>query len=149
MLTLLFVISFFADAKKLDQSSLKYEKAKLEIAGKVVDVEIADTSEKREHGLMDRKNLKPDTGMLFIFDQPQFLAFWMKNTKIPLSIGFFNKDKKLINALEMVPEPNTPDERLKRYPSEQAAQYALEMSVGWFNKNKITAGKDSFKFYKP
>ena len=53
-----------------------------------LNVEIADTPAKRARGLMHRRGLAPDSGMLFVFKKPQKLSFWMKDTKIPLSIAF-------------------------------------------------------------
>lgn len=56
-----------------------------------VMAEVADTPESRETGLMFRDSLAPDRGMLFIFETPQRASFWMKNTRIPLSVGFIDK----------------------------------------------------------
>jgi uncharacterized membrane protein (UPF0127 family) len=121
-----------------------FKKEKITLNGKTLSVEIADNELKRERGLMFRTELKPDQGMLFIFDDVQVRGFWMMNTLIPLSIGFFDEDRKLVKALEMEPavmgEKNPPT-----YSSEKPAKYALEMSKDWMIKNKIKPGAE-FKF---
>jgi len=102
-------------------------------------VEIADTKETRNQGLMGRTALPEGHGMLFVFDSPEPLSFWMKNTLIPLSIGFFNERGQLINVEEMVPpNPTTPDKDLPTYQSKAPAKYALEMPSQWFHNHHIT-----------
>ena len=113
--------------------------AQLELGGHSIEVEIADTPRTRARGLMGRKTLEEGHGMLFVFDRPQLLSFWMKNTLIPLSVGFFDSEKRLLNTVEMeVPGPGDSD--LPSYESQGPAQYALEMPKGWFRKTKIRKG---------
>ena len=126
-------------SKKSDQDQFKFEKRKIQVGKKTVTVEIADNADLREHGLMFRDKLAENTGMLFIFDSEQSLNFWMKNTLIPLSIGFFDENKKLIDIQEMVPAVMG-DQDPKHYPSSGPAMYALEMPKGWFEHNKISRG---------
>jgi uncharacterized protein len=126
------------------QDPYKFSKGDLEIGGKTVRVEIADTDSLRERGLMFRKSLDGNTGMLFIFANEQRRNFWMKNTFIPLSIGYFDKDKKLIEVFEMTPVKSEMQMDIPAYPSTRPAQYALEMPKEWFQKNSIKAGT-SFK----
>lgn len=105
----------------------------IQLGNQTLTVEIADTNETRETGLMRRTNLPEGSGMLFIYQEPQILGFWMKNTIIPLSIGFFDKDKILINTAEM--EPHTGTARSKR-----PGMYALEVPKGWFRRHQIEPG---------
>lgn len=98
-------------------------------------MELADTPEKRSLGLMYRKRLPTGKGMLFYYAKPKLLTFWMKNTKIPLSIGFFAKDKRLVDIQQM-PLGNP----LKQYRSSIPCMYALEVPLGWFKKKKIKPG---------
>lgn len=107
-----------------------------------LDVEIANTPEKRANGLMGRLELEEGAGMLFIYDTPQILTFWMKNTLLPLSIAFFDSEKTLINMLDMEPPF---DEQYTYYKSKKAALYALEVPQGWFKKQGIRPG-DKFTF---
>ena len=132
ILALLVALSAFAEGPT-------YPKRKLQLGKKTVTVEVADTDELRSHGLMFRKKLATDQGMLFIFDENQRLTFWMKNTLIPLSIGFFDENKILVDVKEMVPAI-AGEARPKTYASEKPARYALEMPAGWFSKNGIRPG---------
>lgn len=132
-LALILSIAFNVFASDLKQLKIK-------IAEKSINVEVADNDELRMKGLMYRKSLGPDSGMLFIFPQEEILGFWMKNTLIPLSIGYFDKNKKLIKIMDM--EPASPmDLDPPKYSSDKPAQYALEVNKGWFKKNKIKLGE--------
>ena len=100
-------------------------------------MEVAKTEKERAQGLMYRTQLKKDSGMLFIFEEQRILSLWMKNTKIPLSIAYFNQEGILIDVQDMKPEKG---EALKTYPSKSPAKYALEMNIGWFQKKNIGLG---------
>jgi len=116
-----------------------FEKRQLRIGGKIITVEIADTPSKQARGLMFRKSLPKDHGMLFVFESERELSFWMKNTLIPLSIGFFDKERKLLEVQEM--SPAIAGELYPRtYKSSKPAMYALEMEKGWFSRNGIKEG---------
>jgi uncharacterized protein len=103
-------------------------------------IEIAKSEAQHEYGLMNRTKLGKDEGMLFIFDDESIRSFWMKNTLINLSIGYFDKSKKLIDIQEMTAVTSILQTEIPNYPSRGPAQYALEMPEGWFNKNKMTTG---------
>jgi uncharacterized membrane protein (UPF0127 family) len=123
-----------------------FQKKNLELGHVKIKVEIAETEEQQEKGLMFRKTLKENEGMLFVFQEEKVLTFWMKNTLIPLSIGFFDKGKKLFEVQEM--QPISPvDQKPKVYQSKKPALYALEMPKGWFSKKKIKEGL-TLKFEK-
>lgn len=121
-----------------------FQKRKIKIGPRTVVVEIADTDERRAFGLMFREKLPPDEGMLFIFDDERQRSFWMLNTLVPLSIGYFSRDKKLKEVIDMQPGV-LGAARPKTYPSQTKAMFALEMNAGWFDRNKIRPGV-SFKF---
>jgi uncharacterized membrane protein (UPF0127 family) len=113
----------------------------LKIGGATLDAEVADTPSARERGLMDRSSLSENTGMLFIFDTPQILSFWMKNTKVPLSIGFFDAQRHLLEIIDMaLPDPQAT--QLPIYRSSSLAQYALEVPLHWFQNHRISPGMD-------
>ncbi len=114
----------------------------IRIGEETLTVEIADTSETRAKGLMGREELPEGKGMLFIFDRAQRLTFWMKDTLIPLSIGFFDERKELVKILDM--DPPIGKEYI-RYRCTAPALYALEVPQGWFEKHKIEVG-DKFSF---
>lgn len=110
-------------------------------SGKKIKVEIAQTPQEKATGLMNRKTMPEDSGMLFVFPNESHLSFWMKNTFVPLTIGFFDSKMKLLETKDMEPHLGpVPDEKLPHYSSSQPAQYALEMPKGWFVKNKIKPG---------
>ena len=106
----------------------------LSIRGHRVVAEVAATMPTRTVGLMNRFSLQPDHGMLFVFNAPQPLAFWMKNTYVPLTIAFIDKDGRILNIEDMKPQTET------THPSHGPALYALEMKQGWFAGHGISAG---------
>lgn len=97
-------------------------------------IELADTSEKRELGLMHRKHLPKDQGMLFKFQSPTFASFWMKNTYIPLDIAFIDSNGKILQIESMSPLST------KSIYSNNKCKYALEVNKGWFSNNNISVG---------
>lgn len=117
----------------------EYESAKFNVGEKTITAFVADDDEKRSQGLMFIERLGNDEGMLFVFKKEQILSFWMKNTVIPLSIGFFDSKGVLIDIKEMSVPPIT-EEMPPSYQSRAPALFALEMRSGWFAKNKITNG---------
>lgn len=132
-LNLIFATNVFA-------SDISFEKVDLKVGNSKVHAQIADTEERREHGLMFVKSLGSNDGMLFVFENEQPLSFWMKNTLIPLSIGFFNAQGELVDMQEMKPAQSLMVSRPPTYPSASPAMFALEMNAGWFTKNHIDMG---------
>ena len=122
----------------------QFKKEYVQLGPKKILVEIAETNQQLEFGLMHRSSLKENQGMLFIFKNEQILSFWMKNTFIDLSIGYFDEKKTLNEVIEMKSTSLLQTE-LTSYPSRKLAMYALEMNKGWFDKNKIKL-KTKFKF---
>jgi len=98
-------------------------------------VEIADTDERRRKGLMQRQDLGQDEGMLLVFPTPRVQQIWMLNTPIPLDAGFFDADGVLLNIASM-----SPDGGRTIHASKGPAIYALEMNIGWFERNGIRSG---------
>ena len=108
---------------------------------KEIWVEVVRTPEERAQGLMGRKHLGEDEGMLFIFEKEDYHSFWMKNTLIPLSIAFIDREGKILRIADM--EPLT----LDSHPPPKPILYALEMSKGWFSTNSLQVG-DILRFSK-
>lgn len=102
---------------------------------KRIDIEIADTPYKRETGLMYRNQLGKQQGMLFIFDEEQYLAFYMKNTNISLDILYLNKDKVVVDIYE-----NTTIMDETALPSKSTAKYVLELNAGMVKEWGIDIG---------
>jgi uncharacterized membrane protein (UPF0127 family) len=115
------------------------EARRIEIEGRELNVEIADTEKLQAKGLMGRTTLNDGQGMLFIYPYSQTLSFWMKNTLIPLSIGFFDSKKVLFQILDM-PVETDPSKPRYSYRSWQIGMYALEVPMGWFQRMKIEPG---------
>jgi uncharacterized membrane protein (UPF0127 family) len=106
----------------------------LTIKGHRATAEIAATEGARTVGLMHRFSLRPDHGMLFVFDAPQPLSFWMKDTYVPLSIAFIGADGQILNIEDMAPQTE------RTHDSRGPAVFALEMKKGWFAQFGIAAG---------
>lgn len=106
----------------------------LHIQSHTVQVELACSPASQSQGLMFRKTLTKDHGMLFIFPRAQRLSFWMKNTLIPLDVAYIDEQGTLLEILAMEPETLTP------HPSKAPAKYALEMNQGWFQEHGISPG---------
>jgi len=98
-------------------------------------VEIVQDPASRQKGLMHRQSLPEDQGMLFVFEHPQYMSFWMRNTFIPLDIAFIDADGRIVDIQSMAPLDET-----KQYISAAPALYALEVNQGWFKKHGIKAG---------
>jgi len=116
-------------------------KIPLYINNKEISVEVAKTAEETTRGLMGRKDLGKDEGMLFIFETEGHHGFWMKDTYIPLSIAFIDKEGRIVRITDMKPLT------LESHLPPQPILYALEMKKGWFSKNGIKVG-DVIKFSK-
>ena len=100
----------------------------VELGGKTFRVEIAETREKQALGLMFRDSMPRNKGMIFIFPNEAPRSFWMKNTRIPLDIMYFDIDLKLVSI-----SADTPPCRVSRcpsYPSSKPAMYVLELNAG-------------------
>ena len=98
-------------------------------------VEVADTLEKQERGLMFRRSLPENEGMLFVYREPIELSFWMRNTLIPLDIAFVGADGIILNIHQAHPL----DESVL-YRSAGAAKYVIETNRGWFARHGIVPG---------
>jgi uncharacterized membrane protein (UPF0127 family) len=112
----------------------------IQVGNVKISAAVASTTAQMERGLMYRKNpLAENEGMLFTYGGDQSLSFWMKNTYIPLSIGFFNGQKKLVDVQEMAAtsevQTNPPT-----YQSKAPAMFALEMAPGWFSRHNFGIG---------
>lgn len=127
-----------AGIKAGDTAQFVYRSEKIEGVGfgsKMVKVETVDRPETVEKGLMNRDHLDENAGMLFMFPRPQVMRFWMKNTRIPLSIAFLDTRRKVLNIRDM-----EPFDIKTRHVSEGQAIYALEVNKGWFERAGVKPG---------
>ena len=100
----------------------------------LIRAEVAAESSTRAQGLMHRKSLAPNAGMLFIFDGAGIHCMWMKNTYIPLSVAFLDAEGSIINIADMQPHSE------QSHCATRPALYALEMEKGWFAQRGIKPG---------
>ena len=106
----------------------------LTVNKQTLTAEVAANDNTRTIGLMHRRMLPENRGMLFVFPYSMPLSFWMMNTFIPLSIAYLDEGGVIINITDMKPQTTDP------HPSSRPARYALEMNQGWFAKRGIKAG---------
>ena len=99
-----------------------------------IRAEVARTPDERGTGLMHRKTMPTNDGMLFQFDEAAPQCFWMKNTLLPLSIAFIDEDGTVVNIDDMKPQT------LESHCSAKPVRYVLEMNEGWFAKRGIKPG---------
>ncbi|MDR1367345.1 MAG: DUF192 domain-containing protein [Candidatus Accumulibacter sp.] len=99
-----------------------------------IEAEVAADPQGRQRGLMHRRQMPPNQGMLFVFPETGRYCMWMRNTFIPLSVAFLDENGRIINIEDM--QAKTDDNHCAARP----ARYALEMNLGWFSKKEIRAG---------
>jgi uncharacterized protein len=100
----------------------------------LIRAEVAADMATRSRGLMFRKSLAPNAGMVFVFEDASLHCMWMKNTLIPLSVAFLDESGTIINIEDMT--PHSEDTHCAKKP----ARYALEMDRGWFAGRGIKPG---------
>ena len=108
--------------------------AELTIGMYRIVAEVAATQEDRMRGLMQRKAMPQNRGMLFVFTEPQRHCMWMKNTLLPLSVAFMDESGRILNVEDM--QPQTENSHCAARP----ARFALEMNLGWFREKGLSAG---------
>ena len=98
-------------------------------------VEVADDEISQSRGLMFRKSLSENEGMLFDFKEPGIYSFWMKNTLIPLSIAFLDERGEITKI-----EAMTPNDTVRFHRSPIGTRYGLEVNEGWFKRHNVRVG---------
>ena len=129
----LFLTAFLLQAAPKPQFDLP--KATLTLGTNSLSAQIAADDPSRERGLMSRTNLAKNEAMVFVFPQPRPVAFWMKDTPVPLSIAYVGPSGRIFEIHDLKPFDETP------VPSaSQAVTYAIEVPQGWFAKHGVMAG---------
>ena len=134
---LLLVSSFVATgvpASSFAQVNKNLPVIDLTIKTSKLKAEVAADNNTRSTGLMNRFSLATDHGMIFVFAQSEPLAFWMRNTFVPLSIAYIDSKGMIVNIVDMKPQDES------THPSAGPAMFALEMKQGWFKERGIVAG---------
>ena len=99
-----------------------------------IEAEVAATQEHRMVGLMQRRSMAPNHGMLFVFTEAQRHCMWMKNTLLPLSVAFMDAEGRILNIEDMQPQTET------NHCAAKPARFALEMNLGWFKQKGFGPG---------
>ncbi len=107
----------------------------IKVGDRTVQMRIAALSSEQQRGLMFVKSMGADEGMVFVFTHPQSMGFWMRNTEIPLDIGYFDPEGELKEIYPMYPH----DEKSVSSRSKNL-QFALEMNQGWYRQNGVKPG---------
>jgi len=113
---------------------LDLPRAQLNAGMHLIDAQVALSPLQRQIGLMHRREMAPNEGMLFVFEQPAVQCFWMKNTLLPLTAAFVEDDGRIVNLAHMTPLSE------ESHCSEKPVRYVLEMHQGWFEKRGIKPG---------
>lgn len=120
----------------------KHQQHRVTLNDKTFVVELADDNQSRAMGLMYRKEMGDDEGMLFVFPDSQLRAFWMKNTLIPLDILYFDNNRRLVSISENTPPCKNTTTRCPNYPSKKPAKYVLEINAGLSENYGFKAGDE-------
>lgn len=121
-------------ASAQDGPQMNLQRVKLSAGMHLIEAQVALTPEQRQIGLMFRKEMPQQEGMIFIFEQPAQQCFWMKNTLLPLTAAFVADDGTIVNLADMKPQTTDP------HCSAQPVRFVLEMNKGWFARKRIKAG---------
>jgi uncharacterized protein len=121
-------------ATQLSQSTVKLPVMTLTAGTQTIKAEVAANDANRQKGLMFRKEMGKNEGMLFVFPQLGYHAMWMRNTLIPLSVAYLDDTGKILSIHEMEPETEI------SHQAAGPARFALEMNARWFSTHKINVG---------
>jgi hypothetical protein len=100
-----------------------------------IEAEVAANQADRMQGLMQRRSMPANQGMLFVFPKAERHCMWMRNTLLPLSVAFLDEQGRILNIEDMKPQTDT------SHCAAEAARFALEMNVGWFAGKGLKAGQ--------
>ncbi|MDP2649611.1 MAG: DUF192 domain-containing protein [bacterium] len=147
LFVVLFIVAFAVIFFQSKNPSFKSPFAKnptVSINKHAFSVVIAKSAKETEIGLSEKTSLPQDSGMLFIFNNPDYYSFWMKNMKFSIDIIFINKDR-VVAVFTDAPIPKSKDEYLPIYKPDEPADEVLEINAGLSKKYNIKKG-DQVKF---
>lgn len=121
-------------AAQQPEPQLRLQRVELHVGMYRINAQVAATPLQRQTGLMYRKEMPAQEGMLFVFEEPAQQCFWMKNTLLPLTAAFVADDGVIVNLADM--QPQTEDSHC----SAQPVRYVLEMNQGWFASKGFKSG---------
>ena len=132
LLVLCLIVS--APAARAQDAQMNLQRVQIGAGMYKIDAQVAAAPREREIGLMFRKEMPQQEGMLFVFEEPATQCFWMKNTILPLTAAFVADDGRIVNLVDM--QPQTTDSHCSQEP----VRYVLEMNQGWFSRKNIKKG---------
>jgi len=124
-----------SDAAKTAAPKTVDDRFAIQLGGHTVQMQVAAQPDELEKGLMFRETMGADEGMLFVFDRPQPMGFWMRNCTLPLDIGYFDASGELKEIYPMYPHDERPVSSHSR-----TLQFCLEMNQGWFRQTGVKPG---------
>jgi uncharacterized protein len=128
------LVTLAGPALAQDKPQMDLPRVKLSAGMYLIDAQVAQTPEQRQIGLMFRREMPAQEGMLFVFEEPGTQCFWMKNTLLPLTAAFVADDGRVVNLADMQPQTT------ESHCSQEPVRYVLEMNQGWFAKRGLKAG---------
>lgn len=127
----LILMSLLASAQALAQMP----RIELNASFHRIDAEVAADQPNRMQGLMNRRSMAANQGMLFVFPQADRHCMWMRNTLLPLSVAFLDERGQILNIEDMKPQTEN------NHCASSPARFALEMNQGWFASKGIKVGQ--------
>ena len=103
-------------------------------------VQIAETAQSREQGLMGVKKMPDQVGMAFLFGEPTSIGFWMKDTLIPLTVAFIDEQWEIVELIDMAVAKDPQNGPFEIYKPAKTSHYALEVNQGFFPRKNLTVG---------
>jgi uncharacterized membrane protein (UPF0127 family) len=131
---LLAVAAFVSAAQAQDGPQPRLPVTELTAGMHVIHAELAVTGAQQATGMMFRRSMGANEGMLFVNEEPGVRCFWMRNTLIPLTIAFIADDGTIVNIADMAPRSDD------SHCSAKPVRYALEVPLGWFAQRGFKAG---------
>lgn len=136
------LLTFFFSIDK--SKNIVIQKDYIEINDTKIEIEYSRSAEEKKQGLSDRESLCGNCGMLFVYNDYENLAFWMKNMHFPLDIIWIRDNKILKISNDLPPEGEKPE---KTYSADEPVNFVLEVNAGFCENNGINVG-DVVKFIK-
>lgn len=134
VLSLLLAACGGSETKRDEPKSIE-DRFVIQVGGQAVKVQLAALAAEQQKGLMFRQSMAEDEGMLFVFTAPQQQGFWMRNTTLPLDIGYFEPSGELKEIYPLHPLDERPVASRSRN-----IQFCLEMNQGWFQRHNVKPG---------
>lgn len=116
------------------QPQLNLPRVQMQAGLHLIQAQVASTPEQRATGLMWRRDMAPNEGMVFVFEAPLRQCFWMQNTYLPLTAAFIDDDGTIVNLADMQPQTT------ESHCSDKPVRFVLEMHQGWFARRGIGPG---------